>query len=145
MPKLYRSMKRAADGAPVVGSQAKELGVREPPSVSADVEIDGRNHVILNGKGMSVAENWRRLLPHLIPKRLKEQGLSADASGSNALACWTMGSGPFAAGAVGEALFLTLKPGNVHNGNVAPISSIPLREFQTHLAATRAQWAVDET
>lgn len=145
MPKLYRSMKRTADGIPVVGSQPKELGVREPPSVNADVDVDDRIHVILNGKGMSVAENWRRLLPHLIPKRLKEQGLSADASGSNALACWTMGNGPFAAGAIDETLCLALKPGNLHSGNIAPIASIPLREFQDLLAATRPLWVVDET
>ena len=101
--------------------------------------------MILNGKGMSVAENWRRLLPHLIPKRLKEQGLSADASGSNALACWTMGSGLFAAGAINEALCLVLKPGNPQSGNVAPIASISLRDFQDLLAVTRPLSVVDET
>ena len=27
--------------------------------------------VVLNGKGMSVAEHWRSLQPHLVPKRLR--------------------------------------------------------------------------
>jgi hypothetical protein len=93
MPKIYRAMKRAADGLPLVGKQSKELGIREPPSAYADLDLDFTNQVVLNGRGMSAAENWRHLLPHLIPKRLQAKGLSADASGSNSLACFTMGVG----------------------------------------------------
>ncbi len=70
MPTIYRSMKRAEDGLPVVGSNSKELGVRVPPNPNADVDLDGKDHVITNGKGMSVAEHWRYLLGHLVPKRL---------------------------------------------------------------------------
>ncbi len=141
---MYRSMKRAADGSPIVGAQSKELGVREPPGQNADVDVDGRNLVILNGRGMSVVANWRHLLPHLIPKRLRDLNLCTDASGSNSLCCWTMGSGSFAAGPINDSLGLGLKPGNLLAGNVVPASSIPLQEFQTHLAATREQWVIDE-
>jgi hypothetical protein len=71
MPTIYRAMKRANDGAPFVGSNSKELGVRVPPNPNGDIDLDENGNVVLNGKGMSVAENWRRLLPHLVPKRLK--------------------------------------------------------------------------
>jgi hypothetical protein len=41
MPTIYRSMKQAEDGLPVVGSNSKELGVRVPPNPNADVDLDG--------------------------------------------------------------------------------------------------------
>jgi hypothetical protein len=59
MPTVYRSMKRAEDGLPIVGSNSKELGVRVPPNPSPDVDLDSNMQVIMNGKGMSVAEHWR--------------------------------------------------------------------------------------
>jgi hypothetical protein len=59
MPTIYRSMKRAEDGLPIVGSNSKELGVRVLPNPNVDVDLDGNGHVITNGKGMSVAEHWR--------------------------------------------------------------------------------------
>jgi hypothetical protein len=65
MPTIYRTMKRADDGLPTVGSNTNELGVRVPPNPNGDIELDENGYVILNGNGMSVAENWRRLLPHL--------------------------------------------------------------------------------
>ncbi len=71
MPTVYRSMKSAADGLPVVGDQSKELGVRVPPNPSSDVDVDPITQmVVLNGAGMSVAANWRLLKPHLVPARL---------------------------------------------------------------------------
>ena len=38
MPTVFRSMKAAADGFPIVGDQAKELGVRVPPNPHADID-----------------------------------------------------------------------------------------------------------
>jgi hypothetical protein len=64
-------MKREDDGLPKAGSNSRELGVRIPPDPFADVDVDGQGQVILNNKGMSVAENWRYFLAHLVPKRLK--------------------------------------------------------------------------
>ena len=61
MATIYRTMRRASDDRPVVGSNSKELGVRVPPNPNADVDLDDSGKVILNGKGMSVAENWRHL------------------------------------------------------------------------------------
>ncbi len=80
---IYRPMKRAEDGLPIVGSNSKELGVRVPPNPNADVDLDGNDHVITNGKGMSVAEHWRYLLGHLVPKRLVP--IFPGATGSNGL------------------------------------------------------------
>ena len=98
MPTIYRSMKRAADDLPIVGSNSKELGVRVPPNPNADIDLDANDLVILNDRGMSVAANWRSLPAHLIPKRL--QPLFAGAAGSNSLTSYKMGTGQFAASAV---------------------------------------------
>jgi hypothetical protein len=70
MPTVFRSMKAAADGLPVVGDQSKELGVRVPPNRYADIEVDDAGMVVLNGLGLSVVSNWRDLPDHLIPVRL---------------------------------------------------------------------------
>ncbi len=143
MPTIFRSMKRAEDGLPVVGSKSKELGVRVPPGPNADIDLDQNNNVIQNGKGMSVVANWRNLLPHLIPMRLKP--LSPDAIGANLLACYKMGTGTFAAGAVNHDLILVLKKGTLQAGNVVPVQGLHRDQFQAALAATRDQWSVDET
>src|SRR5262249_51186955 len=105
--------------------------------------LDQSQHVIQNGGGMSVAANWRHLLPHLIPKQLKV--LLPGAAGSNSLSCYRMGTGLFASGAISDALELVLKPGNPHAGNVVPSRSVHRDQFLADLAATRAQWVIDET
>jgi hypothetical protein len=100
MPTIYRTMKRAADGLPVVGSNSKELGVRVPPNANTDVNLDSDGNVILDRSGMSVAENWTDLPGHLIPKRLK--AFFEGATGSNALSCYKLGTGPFSPGPLNE-------------------------------------------
>lgn len=145
MPKMYRAMKCAADGLPTVGNRSKELGVREPPGAHADVDVDPKNQVVLNGRGMSVAQNWRHLLPHLIPKRLQASGLCADASGPNSLACFTLGEGEFASEPISAGIALALKPHDPYGGNVVPTAAVALARFQSDLSATREQWLIDET
>jgi hypothetical protein len=139
---IYRSMKRADDDLPVVGSNAKELGVRVPPNPNADIDLDSSGNVILNGKGMSVAANWRYLLPHLVPKRLRPT--VAGAVGSNQLACFKLGDGPFQQGSINSRLILVLKGHDPRAGNVVPSQLKPAKEFQDDLAATRADWSIDE-
>jgi hypothetical protein len=143
MPSIYRSMKRAEDGMPVVGSKSKELGVRVPPDPNADVDLDGNAHVITNGKGLSVAEHWRFMLGHLVPKRLVP--VCPGATGSNGLTCYKLGTGPFAGAPLNDDLLLVLKRHDPHAGNVVPSRSIPFDQFQAALAATRTQWQPDET
>ena len=117
--------------------------MRVPPNPNGDVDLDENGTVILNGKGMSVAENWRRLLPHLVPKRLKP--IFPGASGSNNVACYRFGQGPFLPGPLNTQLALVLKRHDPQAGNIVPAGSMAEREFQNELAATRDQWTTDET
>ncbi len=142
MPTIDRAMTQAADGFPVVGSKSKELGVRVPPNPHADIDLDGNRNVLLNGKGMSVAENWCDLVPHLIPKRLKL--LFPGAAGSNSLACFRYGQGPFAPGPCTATLSLVLKGDDSRSGNVVPAFTLSELQYQNELAATRGDWVVDE-
>lgn len=142
MPTLFRPMKTGADKLPVVGSSSRELGVRVPPNLSADVEVDENQFVVLNGQGMSVAEHWQYLPGHLIPKRLKSRFPAA--TGANSLACFKMGVGAFVPDALSDTLRLVLKQGNSHGGNVTPSQQIHINEFQKALAATRSNWEIDE-
>lgn len=143
MPTIYRSMKQAEDGLPAVGCNSKELGVRVPPNANADVDLDGNDHVIANGKGMSVAEHWRYMLGHLVPKRLTP--VCPGATGSNSLACYKLGTGAFAEAPLNDELAVALKRHDAHSGNVVPTQSVPIQQFQAALAATRTQWQRDET
>jgi hypothetical protein len=143
MPTVFRSMKADADGLPVVGDRSKELGVRVPPNRYADIDVNTAGLVVLNGMGMSVVANWRDLPDHLIPARLS--GIVPQATGSNDLRCYRLGDGAFAAGLLAAGLELSLKPGSLRHGNVAPSTPITVDEFQALLAATRADWVEDET
>lgn len=143
MPTMFRTMKRANDGLPVVGSNSKELGVRVPPNLNADIDLDANDCLVLNDKGLSVVANGRRLPGHLIPKRLR--ALFPGAAGPNTLACYKIGTGVFAPGVVSNALTLVLKAGNPQAGNIVPNQSVHRDQFQADLAATRDQWMVDET
>jgi hypothetical protein len=137
-------MKAAADGLPVVGDRSKELGVRVPPNPSADIDVNPKtNLVVLNGSGMSVAENWRLLLPHLIPKRLS--AIIADAKGRGSLTVYRLGDGPFVPGPLASGLELVLKVHDPGMGNVVPDTAVSVTQFQAQLAATRNQWVVDES
>ncbi len=142
MPKIYRSMKKAEDGKPVVDASGKGLGVRGAPvNGVADVDLDDQDRVVLNGKGMSVAPAWRSLPYFLIPERLKDK--VPRARGANRLCCFATGEGPFAAGPVSDALELLVdKP---THGIVAPRGLAPLDHYQASLAATRDSWTEDET
>ena len=142
MPTVFRSMKAAADGLPVVGDRAKELGVRVPPNRHTDIEVDGTGIVLLNGLGMSVVANWRDLPDHLIPVRLAS--IFPQAAGSNDLRCYRLGYGSFAAGLLAAGLELIMKPGSARHGNVTPTSANSVSQFQALLAATRSDWVEDE-
>ena len=143
MPTIYRAMKQTDQGLPVIGSNSKELGVRIPPNPSPDVDLDESRNVVCNGKGMSVVENWRRLLPHLIPKRLRS--VFPSAAGSNAVACFRFGQGPFAEEQLNSCLAVVFKGRDTRGGNVVPIELVSIGQFQDDLAATYGDWVIDET
>ncbi len=140
MAKIYRSMKKANDGKPVVDDSGKGLGVRGVPvNGKIDVDLDQDGNVVLNDKGMSVAPAWRLLPYYLVPMHLA--GKFPGARGKN-LHCFTMGDGPFEDGPVAEGL--DLKRDRPEHGNVVPRASVRLDQFQTDLANTRDRWVEDE-
>lgn len=143
MPRFFRSMTPAADGLPVAGASARSLGVRLPPDPAADVDIDPNGYVARNGRGMSVVDNWRSLPRHRIPRRLSH--LVAGAVGSSQDRCWRHGNGNFQNGVVNPNLEVQLKPGSETGANVVPSAGVTPADFQAQLAATRADWVVDET
>jgi hypothetical protein len=137
-------MKAAADGLPVVGDNSKELGVRVPPNPHADVDVDpNTNLVVMDGSGMSVAENWRYLKPHLIPARLSS--IVAKARGPDVLKCYRLGDGPFVPGQLADGLALVLKSTSTVTGNIVPSIAVTVAQFQSDLAATRMNWLEDES
>ena len=135
MPRVFRIMKKDPDGLPTVSPTG--LGVRS----GIDINIDAKNKVLINGKGMSVSPNWRDIDPNRIPKRLRP--IWSGASGSNNVHCFRTGIGPFIQGAFAKGL--TLEPDSPIHGTVAPEQVIPFPDYQANLAATRLDWQIDET
>lgn len=142
MPTIYRTMKRFHDGFPVAEPTGRGLGVRPPSSKDRDVDVDASGHILVNGRGMSVARHWRDLPAHRIPERLDDGELGA--SGSSKDACWRTGEGGFEPGPFAAGLCLALKSHAPVLGNVAPTEPISLQRFQAQLAATREGWIIDE-
>jgi hypothetical protein len=141
IPKIFRAMKRDDEGRPVVEPSAKGLGVRcNPAEGTIDIDLDSDGNVITNGKGMSVAPDWRSLPPSRIPKRLR--GKSKDARGSSNTWCFRMGEGPFQAGPVVQGLML--RPDSPTHANVVPEAPCPSAQFQADLARTQDLWIIDE-
>jgi hypothetical protein len=136
-------MRVDGDGLPKVGSQSKCLGVREPPNLHADVDLDAKGNVMLNKRGLSVTANWRELPGHLLPEHLDDGFNGASGKGMQVFA---HGTGDFAdESAVAENLVLHHKKTKTTSGNVAPAASVPLVQFQNDLRATREGWSIDES
>ena len=135
MPRVFRVMRMEPDGLPTVSPTS--LGVR--PGV--DIDLDARQHVRVNGNGMSVAPNWRDINVNRVPKRLRV--IVPGAGGSNNTFCFRIGDGPFARGAFASGL--TLEPDSPKHGNVAPETAVPLTSYEAAIAATRPAWQVDQT
>src|SRR5438270_13894747 len=111
MPRVFRVMRKDTnDNLPVVAHNS--LGVRQ----GVDVDLDAQNNVQVNGKGMSVAPNWRDININRIPKRLRP--IMKGAGGSNSTFCFRFGNGPFQQGSFAHGL--TLEPDSATHGNVAP-------------------------
>ena len=135
MPRVFRVMRKEPDGLPTVSQTS--LGVR--PGV--DIDLDAQNNVLVNGKGMSVAPNWRNINFRRIPKRLRR--IVPGAQGSNNTFCFRTGNGAFVQGAFANGL--TLEPDSARHGNVAPEQVVPLAKYEADIAATRPDWQEDET
>ena len=135
MPRVFRVMRKEPDGLPTVSQTS--LGVR--PGI--DVDLDAQNNVLVNGKGMSVAPNWRDINVNRIPKRLRP--IVPGAGGSNNTFGFRTGNGAFVQGAFANGL--TLEPDSATHGNVAPAQVVPLATYEADIAATRPDWQEDET
>ena len=132
MPKVFRVMKRDEDGLPLVAPKSNGLGVR--PGI--DIDVDHENNAIPNDKGMSVSPSWKGVIPaRRIPKRLGGQG-------SNGTAVFAFGSGPFQQAMIADGL--EPLPDSPNHGVIRPTSIVPLAMYESDLAATRADWRIDE-
>lgn len=117
------------------------LGVR-PPGTPAkpDIDLEANGDVTLNNKGMSVFRALGDIPLILMPLHLSPK--VRGAAGPKDAHVWSMGSGPFASGAINPILRLDA-PGGSH-GNICPVHSISLAMFQQELANTRDAWDIDE-
>jgi hypothetical protein len=134
MPLVFRAMRRDEDGLPTVGPAANALGVRP----GADIDIDRLDNAVVNHKGMSVSRAWREMHLFRIPKRLGHGG-----QGSNHTYCFRTGDGVFRQAAFVPGL--ELLPDSQTHGVVRPTQLAPLAQYEGDLAATRAEWQIDET
>lgn len=139
MPRVFRSMLES-EGKPLVGDEAKMLGVRVPPHPQADVAVDNFGMVHPGIKGMSVGPRWQDLPPHLIPKRLNRSNV--EARGRNTLVCFRLGDGSFVSGGIDSQLSLVVD--RPTHGCVGPSTTMSVEDLQMALAATREMWVRDE-
>ena len=138
MPEIYRAM-REDKGKPAIGASATTLGVRVP----TDIAPDAAGHIHPGTGGMSVSPSLADLPPHRIPRRLRH--LVPDASGKDELRVWSVGNGPFVAGAVATGLKLRPDPRDPGHGFVEPDVVMALGDYQDALGRTQHHWSVDET
>ena len=139
MPTVFRSMRKADDGFPVVGRSTSSLGVRVigmiPPAQKVDVDTATNNDVIVNEKGMSVNRTWRDISPNFLPIR-------CGGFASNNRYCFRMGEGAFVKGPFSDGL--EFFPDTQKHGLVRPARIMPLAQYEDYLAATRVEWQIDE-
>jgi hypothetical protein len=137
MALVFRVMKKSEDELPTVEQTASGLGVR--PGIDVDVDMQG--NVEVNGKGMSVSPSWRVISILRIPKRLRDK--VPGARGSNNTFCFKFGTGPFQEGVFAPGLDLI--PDSTTHGCVAPTQPVSLAQYELDIAATRADWQIDES
>jgi len=139
MPLMFRAMLRDGD-RPKAGPTKKELGVQVGDSRYDDITPDSVGDVAPESGGMSVAQAWRDLPKHRIPRRL--QAKCPGATGHDNYNCWWMGEGPFEDAQVTDQLVLRVD--RINHGTVQPVSTMPIDQFQQALAGTQGQWTIDE-
>lgn len=139
---LYRAMLADADGKPALGNTANHLGLRFPGCQGkSDVDICSKSKkVIANKKGMSVANRWRNLPVHRIPKRL--EGVLPGAAGRNELKCFRLADFSFIEQAIGNHLFHFIER---QHGCICPTKSMSREAVESALASTQSDWLLDES
>ncbi len=124
--KLYRAMTPDDDGLPRLGRSARALGVRTPnESRKPDVTGTDAADIIQPGKGMSVAPND--------PANLPLFRLPSSLGGTGKDPVWEIDSTDLGPDLQAQ------QDGRTHV-LIGPARPMTLAEFETALAATRAQW-----
>ncbi len=127
-------------GKPQIGRGAQLLGVRFGPlDQRNDICPDGDGFVHPGQGGMSVSPSVETLPPHRLPRRLREKypDRFPDASASNGLHCWRLGTGAFAPERVADRMFLRVD--SVRHGLVEPDAKMKAEDYEQALVATRDQ------
>lgn len=135
MVKVYRVMRPDGD-APMVGDGSRLLGVRVPQ----DIAPSESGNVRPNEGGMSVSRSIRELPAHRIPRRLEDRIYGA--AGKDVDFVWSRGEGAFENGPFAPRLVFRLD--SPSHGLVEPAEEMTLADYRSALAATRAEWVVDE-
>src|SRR5437667_11295024 len=124
--RLYRSMKEARDGSPVVGSSSRVLGVRPGSAPTPDVLAASPLDTVRPGEGgMSAVPDD----PWHLPRHLRPSSLG----GTGRDPVWyieTEDLGP-------DLAFRQDRP---NHGLIEPQRDLTLQEFQDALARTRSAW-----
>lgn len=134
---MFRAMLKDNDDKPTVGQGFCELGAR-----ANEIDLDAQNNAIPTDKGMSVAPEWRLLPVVVLPRRLDPRGRC-----KKPVHCFRRGANPFQKVVFGTNLELVPdapQHGVVSHGIVRPEQSVPVADHLQNLAATRAEWELDE-
>jgi len=129
--KLYRTMLQdSTDSLPVVGNDARMLGVRIPPHQRPDIQPDPAGDVRPQSGGMSVvADDPLDMKPWLLPQGTRFRGTSRKGIVYE----------------IEEDIVhppLALRPDGPPHHVVEPAAQMPLPVFEAGLTATRRHWKV---
>lgn len=138
-PKIVRSMREEV-GKPLLGP--RDLGVRTPPDLYADITPDAADEVQPGTGGMFVAPDLRDLPARLVPRRLRH--LVPTVAGNDDRFIWALGEGAFVEGRVASGLTLRPDPERAGHGFVEPERSMTLTDCAAALDATRDDWRFNE-
>lgn len=143
VPTIFRVMTPDGD-KPAVGRSRRKLGVLLPDETtsesSSDIAPDSKGEVHPSGKGMSVSPSLQHLPFGRVPKRLRK--FRPGARGSDTDKVWRHGTGPFEQSAVAQGL--ALHPDRAEHGVVEPAEVMKVEQYEQALAATAADWVIDE-
>jgi hypothetical protein len=124
--RLYRTMREAADGLPVVGPSPRTLGVRPGSFPNPDVPAVQPDDLVQPGDGgLSVAPDDPMYLPYF------RRPPSLGGKGSDPV--WYIELDEL-------GLDLSFRQHKTTHGLIEPSRPMTLREFQDALARTRNRW-----
>ena len=143
MARIVRPMKKdpVDPQRPLIAPRFCCLGVRLT-EVTLIPPGDSAGQVQANGMGMSVSADWRNLEPELIPEELEDDENGARGK-KMAVFVHGYGTSPFAEAPVAPGLEMRFKPNKTDSGNVCPVVTTMLVQFQADLATTAPDWVID--